>query len=405
MKFYFKAKNIEGELREGQIEALDRVDAINIIQEKGLIPIDVSKEGGDDFGALSRSFEKFWEGVKKQELVVFFREFATLIEAKVSIVVALQAIEEQTENRFLGMVLLEIIENIEDGLPLSEAMAKHKDLFTPLMINMVKSGEVSGNLQKSISFIAENTERNYQLNSKIKSALMYPTFILSAAIAIGFIVFTFILPKLMKIFDEMNVVIPWYTKVLMTIGSFMQSYWWAVLIVMVGFAAGIAYYVKTESGKRELDQIKIKIPILGKLFQYIYISMFSENLSVLLHGGIPIVRALTIVGEVVNNDVYQKIIMMAAEEVKKGGGMSNVFSRHDEFPPIVSKMIKIGEETGKISEVLGKVSSFYGQEIDRFTRNMTALIEPVLIVVLGVGVGILVVSILMPIYNITSQIQ
>ncbi|HAV11145.1 MAG TPA: hypothetical protein DCX32_01200 [Candidatus Moranbacteria bacterium] len=403
MKFNFQAKNSEGEVREGRIESLNRDEAIAVLQEKGLIPLVLEKE--DESMNVLRNLERLWNSVDQQELAVFYRQFATLVEAKVSITTALRAIEEQTENKLLGSVLIEMIGDVEDGMPLSESMMRHKDVFSPLAINMIKAGEISGNLQKSIIFIADNTERAYQLNSKVKSALMYPGFILSASVIIGFVVFTVILPKLTKIFDDMAVAIPWYTQLIMDTGNFMQSFWWAVLIIVLGGVVGVLYYIKTDSGKDEFDQIKIKLPIIKKMFKFVYIARFSENLSVLLNGGIPIVKALMIVGDIVDNSVYRKIILRAAEEVKTGGVMSSVFAKYEEFPPILAKMIKVGEETGKISDVLKNISSFYEQEIDRMTKNMTALIEPILIVVLGLGVALLVFAILMPIYSITGQIQ
>ncbi|EKE16525.1 MAG: hypothetical protein ACD_11C00004G0023 [uncultured bacterium] len=405
MKFYFKAKNSDGELREGKIESFSQDDAVTILQDKGLIPISLERVEENSFSSVIRKIEKSWEGIKPQELVVFFRQLATLVEAKVSIVASLKAIEEQTENKFLGTVLLEIIEEVEDGLPLSEGMGKHPDVFSPIMINMIRAGEVSGNLQRSITFIADNTEKNYQLTSKIKGALLYPGFVMAAAVTIGFLVFTIILPKLTSIFSEMKVNIPWYTRLIINIGDFMQSYWWAVLTVMVAAIVGIIYYTKTEDGKEELDHYRIKLPIIGKMFRFVYVARFSENLSVLLSGGIPIVEALSITGSIIGNSVYQKIVNLAAEEVKKGGSMASVLAKYDQFPSIVPKMIKIGEESGKTSDVLKSISYFYDQEVDRFTKNMMSLIEPILIVILGIGVAILVFAILMPIYEITNNIS
>jgi len=402
MKFNFQAKNSEGEVREGRIEASNRNEAISVLQEKGLIPISLKDE--NESNNFLYDIEKIWSSVNQQELAVFYRQFSTLVEAKVSITVALKAIEEQTEDKLLGSVLIEMIGDIEDGMALSESMMKHTEVFSSLAINMVRAGEISGNLQKSISFIADNTEKAYQLNSKVKSALMYPSFVLGAAVFIGFVVFTIVLPKLTRVFDDMNVDIPWYTRLIMDAGNFMQSFWWAVLIAIGAGVVGILYYVKTDSGKDDLDQIKLKIPIIKKMLKYVYISRFSENLSILLVGGIPIVKALVIVGDIVDNGVYRKIILRAADEVKTGGVMSSVFVRYEEFPPILAKMIKVGEETGKISDVLNNIAAFYDQEIDRMTKNMTALIEPILIVALGIGVAILVFAILMPIYSLTYSI-
>lgn len=403
MKFSFRAKDSAGKIQEGKIEANNSDVAISILQGKGLVPLTIEQE--KQVSGIVKDLQHIWEGVNLRELSIFFRQLATLIDSKVSIVASLRAVGEQTENAYLKIVTGEMISDIEDGIPFSETMAKHPDVFQPLAISMVKAGELSGNLQKSIMFLAENSEKNYDLNAKIKSALFYPVFVLVAAVIIAFIVFTVVLPKLTAVFKDMKVEIPWYTAVMMQIGDFMSVYWWVVGIVILAVVSGTFYYIKTEDGKREWDVLKTKLPVVGNLFKYVYISRFSENLSVLLNGGIPIVRALVIVSEVVGNTVYESVILRAADEVKTGGAMSNVFARSTAFPPIVAQMIRIGEEAGKISEVLQHVSDFYSKETERITRNLSTMIEPILICFLGLGVGILVMAIIMPIYNISSQIQ
>jgi len=402
MRFLFQAKSSAGEIREGRIEAANSETAISMLQEKGLVPIMIEKE--KELSGIVKDLQHLWNGVSLRELAVFFRQISTLLEAKVAIVSSLKAIEDQTSNLYLKTVTEEMVNDVEDGIPLSEAMLKHPEVFEPLSVSMVKAGELSGNLQRSLLFLSENTEKRYELNSKIRSALFYPAFVFSAAVIIGFVVFTTVLPKLTAIFKDMNVVIPWYTKVLMYLGDFMQSNWFLVASIMLAVIGGCFYYIKTEDGKREWDAIKLKIPIFGNLFQYVYLSRFAENLSVLLSGGIPIVRALIIVSEVVDNTVYESIILRAADEVKIGGAMSNVFSRSNQVPAIVAQMIRIGEESGKLSEVLQHLADFYAQETDRITRNLSTMIEPILICFLGAGVAIIVFAILVPIYNIAGSI-
>jgi type IV pilus assembly protein PilC len=402
MRFSFRAKSITGDVREGTIEAANSETAIEMIQEKGLVPISVEKT--QEVSEIVKELQHLWEGVSLRELSIFFRQIATLIGAKVSIVSSLSAVGSQTTNIYLRTVIKEMVNDIEDGSPFSEAMAKHPDVFETFPISMVKAGELSGNLQKSMMYLADNTEKNYELNSKIRGALFYPGFVFSAAIVIGFLVFTFVLPKLMAIFKDLNVKIPWYTKAFMWIGDFMQVYWWAVGFGVIATVAGFFYYIKTEDGKKEWDVIKMKIPIIGDLFQYVYLSRFAENLAVLLNGGIPIVRALIIVSEVVNSTAYESVILRAADEVKIGGSMSSVFARSTQFPPIVAQMIKIGEESGKVSEVLQHVANFYLQETERITRNFSTMVEPILICFLGAGVAIMVFAVLMPIYNIAGSI-
>jgi type II secretory pathway component PulF len=401
MRFIFKAKDQKGELRKGEVEALGKESAIQILQKNNLVPIFITEEKKSV--QFVEEIKRIWEGVKPKELVIFFRELSTLLDAKITVVPALRAIEKQTENRYLKMVIRQIADDVEDGMPLSESIAKHPNTFSSLAVNMIKAGEISGSLQKSIKYMADNTEKNYQLTSKVKSAVYYPTFVLIVAGIIGFLTITIILPKLTQVIRDMGVQVPWYTKAIMTVGDFMQSYWWVVIVLIFGAIAGFFYYIKTESGKKEWDQIKINIPIFGKVFRYIYITRFANNLSVLLNGGVPIVRAMTIVGSVVNNSVYQKVIFRAADVAKSGGSINSVFYNSVIMPSIVSEMIKIGEETGKLSDILINVADFYDQEADHVVRNISSLIEPVLIVILGIGVAIMVFSILMPIYNVVGQ--
>jgi type IV pilus assembly protein PilC len=295
-------------------------------------------------------------------------------------------------------------DDIDDGMPFSESLERHKEVFSPLIINMVKAGEISGGLQRSIKYIADNIEKNYYMTSKIKGSLMYPAFVIGAASIIGFLVVTFILPKITGIIKEMGIAVPWYTKVLMWLGDFMNAYWWAVALVAIGAIAGFAYYANSEAGQKDMEEIILKIPVIGTIASRLYLIRFAENLSALLSGGIPIVRALTVVGDVVGNGIYKRVILQAADNVRTGGSMSQVLMSSPVIPPMVSQMVKIGEETGSTVQVLKAVSDFYSQEVDMLTKNMMSLIEPILIVLLGIGVAIMVVGILLPIYNIAGQL-
>jgi type IV pilus assembly protein PilC len=402
MKFVFKAKTEAGQDRSGVVEALSRDAAIQVLQNNGLTPFSVQEEGRDI--TLVRDIAKLWEGVSQKELMVMFRQLATLISARVPMVSALDTLADQASNRYLRIILKEIEDDVEDGASFSESLEKHPAVFEPLVINMLRAGEVSGTLQRAIEVVAENIEKNYQLSSKIKGALFYPGFVFSAALIIGFLVVTFILPKLTGLIRELGVAIPWYTEVLMWIGDFMNAYWWAVLLVF--FAAGLSffYYINTTSGQADWNRVVLKLPVFGNLMKYVYITRFAENMSSLLNGGIPIVKALIIVSDVTGNLVFREVILHAAEEVKTGGAMSNVFLRSLVIPPIVSQMIKIGEESGSVAKVLDGVADFYRSEVENITRNMTSLIEPILIVFLGIGVGVMVVGILMPIYDIAGKL-
>lgn len=403
MIFVFKAKDSFGNTRDGEVEAISQEIAVQIIQREGLIPVSISEK--EKISGILKDFKKIWEGVKPKELVVFFRQLSTLIESKVPIVPALQALKEQTGNQYLCIIIKEMEDDIKDGMSLSEALAKHPQVFNNLTVSMVRSGEMSGSLQKSIMYMADNIEKNYQLTSKIRSALFYPAFVVGATIIIGFIVITFVLPRLSIVIKEMAVETPWYTNLLMAIGDFMNNYWWAIIIAILGAIGGLVYYIKTDEGKKEFDQIKIKMPVFGNFFKAIYIARFADNFAILIDGGIPVVNALQEVSNIVGNCVFQGIFLKSVEEVKKGGNISNVFLKCPEIPPIVTRMMKIGEETGKISEVLRKTADFYEQEVDTMTRNISTMIEPILISILGIGVAIMVFAVLLPIYDVASKIQ
>lgn len=404
MKFVFKAKNKDGLFKEGTIEAVNRDAAIDVLQKNELFPIFLNEE--KEQNALLRNLLKSFDSVSNKELMLFFRQLAILIEAKVPIINALKAIEGQSENGFFKHVLEGVISDIQDGLPFSDALQKNKDVFSDLMISVIRSGEASGNLRKSVEYVADNIEKNYALTSKVKSALMYPLIIMIVFFIIGFVVITFVVPKLVVVIKDSGVEnVPWYTNAVISVSDFMGSFWWVILLVLAGIVGAFWYYIKTEGGKKEWDNVKLKLPIVGSIFRNLYISRFADNFAVLLSGGIPIIRALTLVSSIINNSVYQALFLKMAEEVKIGGSMSNIMERSEHIPLIVSQMIRIGEESGQMDLVLGHVAKYYEQETDIATKNLSTLIEPVIMVVIGIGVGILVFSILMPIYNIAGQIN
>ncbi|PID52656.1 MAG: hypothetical protein CR972_00730 [Candidatus Moraniibacteriota bacterium] len=401
MKFKFKARTQEGEIKRGDIEAIDRESATKLLQKSGMVPVSIREIKRSE--SMSATIERLTSSVSQKDLLLFYRQLSTLVGAKIPIAPALRTIHNQTENAQLRVVVAEVVADVEDGISISESFSKHKNIFTPLSINMIKAGEVSGSLQDAIDFVAESAENNYQMKGKIRGALMYPLFVIAVAIVIGFVTMTWILPKLTVVIKDLQAEVPWYTQVMINIGDFMQMYWWAVLIVIFGIIGSGVYYIRSEDGNKEWDRMKLRIPVVGELFRYVYITRFSENLSVLLKGGIPIVRSLIIVADVVDNIVYKNIILKAAQDVKTGGDINSEFFKHEEFPPMVSSMIKIGEETGRISEILDDVSRFYKSEVDQITRDFSSIIEPILIVGLGIGVGILVMAVLLPVYNIAGQ--
>lgn len=401
MKFRFKAKNIEGVVREGVIEADNRDAAAVLLQKNGLVPVAVREE--TKHSPVMNELSRLWEGVSKKELVIFFHQLGVLIESKVPVTSSLLAIAEETDNSYLRMVLKEVKDDVDDGMSLSDAFAKHPEVFSSLVVNLIHAGEVSGGLQSAISFVADNTEKEYYLASRIRGALYYPAFVLTVAAIISFLVVAFIIPKITVILKDFDSELPWYTRFIMDFSDFMATYWWSILLVVSAAVGGIAYYLRTPDGRRIIDEHIFSIPVVGKIAQYIFLARFSENLGVLLNGGIPVVRSLTIVSNIVGNGAFRQVALDAADEVKRGGNMSSVLSRSEHVPHLVAQMVKIGEESGSVSSILRSVAVFYTQEVDSMTRNLTALLEPFLIVFLGIGVAIIVVGILLPIYNVVGN--
>jgi len=401
MRFVFKAKDIQGQAKEGTIEAGSDEGAVELLQKNGLFPVYLKKEKEEE--RIVKFILTLFEKVNEKELMLFFKQLSILIEAKVPIITSLEAVRDQSTNLYFKKVLDETIASVQDGMPLSDALKKNDKVFSNLSISIIKAGEVSGNLRKSIDYVANNIEKNYKLGSKIKSALMYPAVVLVAFFIIGFIFATIILPRLTVMIESLGVPIPWYTQIVISFSHFMQKYWWANILIIFGVVSSVFYYLKTDNGRREWDEIKLKMPIIGQIFQKVYIARFSDNLNVLLAGGLPIVRALTLSSSVVNNAVYQGLFLRVADEVKIGGSMSEVLRKSKHIPPIVSQIIKIGEESGEIELVLGYIAKFYEQEVDTAAKNLSTLIEPVLMIVIGIAVGALVFMIIMPIYNISSQ--
>jgi len=401
MKFLFKAKNKSGQTQNGIVEAINWEEAAKIVEKNDLTPITIKQEQTSQ--VFFKIFKKYLYGVSQKELMIFFRQLATLVEARVSIVLSLKTIADQTENEFFQLVLQEVSNDVKEGMYFSAALEKHPDVFSELIKHMVRAGEVSGNLSKTVSFIATSIENNYKLTSQIKGALYYPGFVFTVASIIGFLVSIFVLPSITTMIKELNVPVPWYTEIIILFGDFMSSSWWAVLLVIVFLIGIFIYYLRSEEGRYQWQAIVLQLPIFGKLLTEMYIARFSSNLSALLESGIPVVKALTIVADVVGNHVLKTTILEASQGVKLGGMMSEYLMKSEKIPPIVSQMIRIGEETGTLPSVLQSVGNFYKQEVDSTTKNLTALMEPVLIIFLGIGVLIMVVGILLPIYNIAGQ--
>lgn len=400
--YEYKARTKSGELRSGIIETVNEGAALELLQRNELtvlaIKAQISKKNLFDFRI------NLTKRVKTQDLLIFTRQLATLFEARIPIIQSLKTLAAETKKVATKNVVSKILEDITGGLTLSQSMAKHPEVFSSFYVSLVRSGEESGKLQETLSYLAEYIERNYYFMSKARNAMIYPAFVLSAFIGVVIVMLVVVIPKILVIFEETGQPMPFYTTVIAGLSVFLRQWGPALLILLI--LGGIAFWrwSLTPAGKMFLSQIQLEVPIIGELFKKIYMARFSENLRTLIISGIPIVRALVITRDIIGNQVYQHTIAEAIESIKAGGTLSSALERSPEVPQLITQMIRIGETSGELDFILGKIAKFYEREVELIIENLVALIEPVLIVVLGAGIGLLIVSILMPLYNLVGTI-
>jgi type IV pilus assembly protein PilC len=402
MLFKYKSIDAEGANKEGEIDAPSRDLAISGLQRRGLVVVSIVEEG------KSKSIFKmsFLEKVKTKDVVILSRQIATLFEAEVSALKAFTMLSANSENKLLSSKLGEVCNDLQAGVSISGALAKHPDVFSDFYVNMVKVGEETGKLNQTFAHLAEYLDRQYALTSKTRNALIYPAFVIVTFFVVMSLMFTVVIPKLSAIILDSGQEVPFYTKVVIAASNFFVSYGFFLIIFLILLALWLWRMASTEEGKKFLDRFKLSTPAVGNLYKKLYLSRISDNMDTMLTSGVPIVRAIDITGEVVGSRIYKEILKDAADGVKSGVALSAALEKHSaEIPGIMVQMIKVGEETGSMGNILKTLTSFYKREVDDAIDTLVGLIEPVMIVALGLGVGVLLVSVLMPIYNLAGGIS
>lgn len=399
MIFKYKAITNTGEQRAGTIEAFNADIAINQLQKSGLI---ISQITAEEDKQLKVPLLSFFNKISNKDIVILSRQIATLFQAQVSALRIFRLLSDQVENVNLKKYLISISEDIQGGSSISNAIAKYPDAFSDFYVNMVKSGEESGKLDEIFNYLADYMDRTYEVTSKAKNALIYPAFIIMTFAGVMVLMFTVIIPKIALMIKDSGQEVPIYTKIVLWVSDLFVNH-----IILIGFAVvAVAYavwrYVSTEEGKLHVDRLKLDVPYIGSLYRKLYLSRISDNLNTMIISGIPILKALEITAAVVDNKIYQSIMVSTLARVKEGTPLSDAFSEHKEIPPLLTQMIKVGEETGELGNILKSLSRFYQREVTGAVDTLVGLIEPVMIVALGLGVGFLLAAVLMPIYNIAS---
>lgn len=402
MQFRYKARSSEGEIKEGVVDAASLDLAVGSLQKRNLLVISIEpSEAKGGFDKVT-AWLGFLGRVSDQDIVILTRQLSTLFEAKVPIVESFKILISETENKFLKRRLTDLLDDIQGGAALSQAMGRHPQVFSRFYVAMMRSGEESGKLEEIFRFLADYLERNFELARKARNALIYPAFVLSAFVIVMALMLVFVIPNLSIILTESGQELPIYTKIVIGFSDLVRNFGIALLLLLLVLAAVLGRYQRTVSGKLYFARLLISLPIIGGLYKKIYLSRIADNLHTLLSGGITVVRALEITSEVVGNEVYRKILLESLDTVKSGTMISEAFSRHSDIPSLLSQMVRIGEETGKLDYILKSIAGFYRRDVDNFIDNLVSLIEPILIVALGLGVGILVAAVLLPIYNIST---
>lgn len=401
MRFNYQARTKEGEIQTGVVEAGSYEAAVKTLQRHDLAVVFLEPISEVPFYARSLQFLR---RIRTKDLVMLYRQLSILFEANIPPLDALASLSRQIRNPRLKDILFEIENDVRAGESISNAMAKHKKTFSSFYVNVIRSGEITGRLDEVLKYLADHAEREFILTSKIRGAFIYPGFILSAFLIVTVVMLIYVIPRLTAVLTETGGGLPLTTRILVGASDFIRSWILVLIPIFIGLGIGFSRFIKTPRGREAWDKFKLKAPLFGKLLQKMYLARFSENFGTLLKGGISILDALQISAQVVGNRVFSRIIIEAKNEVKTGGEISSVFEKEPKnIPPTVVQMIKVGEKTAKLDEMLGRLASFYQGEVDRTVNNLTQLIEPFLIIVLGACVAFLVASILLPIYNITSS--
>lgn len=400
--FVYRVRDKQGKVISGSLEGDSLTTVATKLRQMGYVVIDVSEKS---LASRDIVIPGFSNRVKLKDLTIFSRQFATMINSGLSLTKALAILAAQTENKALAKIIGEILQDVEKGRSLSESMLKHSSIFPNIFINMVKAGEAGGVLDEVLMRVADHFENETAIRSKIKSAMAYPTAMFGLSLALTFVMITFIVPVFANMFSQMGGTLPLPTQILVNLSAFMQGYWWLILLVVVGAWFAFRSYKKTEKGRMNVDIVKLRIPIFGKLIRKMAIGRFSRTFGTLLSSGVPILQALDIVADSAGNAVVARAVKATRASIKEGEAIAKPLMSDKVFPPMVVQMIAVGEETGALDTMLSKIADFYDREVATSVDTLTSVLEPLLIVFMGGMIGSVIVSLYLPMFQIITLIK
>ncbi|MCI5130450.1 MAG: type II secretion system protein GspF [Candidatus Electrothrix sp. EH2] len=410
--YEYTALNAQGKKQKGVLDADSLSAARQKIRRDGNYPVEIKETRPRSRGKKAKETGKknilalqFGSRIKQQEIHVATRQLATLLGAGIPLVPALTGLVEQTTNKSLQTKITQIKDSVNEGNSLTSSLAEHPRLFSKIYINMVQAGEASGSLDVVLERLAEVGERQQAMRSRIAAALIYPIFMALVGIGVLFLLITFIVPSITKVFTDRDQALPLPTTILISISDFLQNYWIFILILIVGCIIGIRYFIQQPKGQRIWDKLKLSLPVLRDLNIKIAAATLGRTMSSLLQSGVPLITSLGIVKNILNNVLLADVMDLAAEELEKGKSLSNVLRGNKYFTPMLVQMIAVGEQSGSLEKMLEKAADSYEKEVETKIMAMTSMIEPIIILVMGMAMSFIVVSILLPIFEMNQLIK
>lgn len=399
--YTFTAKNKQtGEDVQSEIQADSEQAAAKMLMERNLFPIMILAKGSP---ASASKFALFKNHISAKEKIIFTRQLSTLINAGLPILQSLRSVEDQLNSAPMKAILAQVVTEVEGGSSLSASLSKYPKVFNQTYISVVSAGEASGSLDKTLERLAHQLEKDAQVYSKVRSAMIYPLIVMTVVVGVVIFMLLVVLPQVGSMYKDFNKELPFMTRMLLAISGFVGKFWWLFVIAAAGAIYFLRSYIKTSQGRRQWDLLKMRVPLFGTLLKKVYMARFARSMATLLYSGVPILNALSTTRGAVNNEIIGEQIDISADEVRGGKALSTSLKEKPDFLKIVPQMIKIGEDSGAIDATLDKLAVYYEDEIDETVRNLSASIEPVLMVVLGIVVGGILISVLLPIYGLVGQ--
>jgi type IV pilus assembly protein PilC len=400
MKLRYKAASKEGKLSQGLLEAKDVSEAANYLRTKNLTPLQIVRADNNIFAALP-----MFGGIKQADIVLFTRQLSSMLSSGLTLMRALDILKDQMQNPKMTEIVTTVINDVQEGKTLAQAIEKHPKVFTPIYVSIIKAGEQSGLLDKVLSRLADNLEKQATLKSTVKSALMYPVIVIILMLVVVAVMMIFVMPQLTVLYTNLNVALPLPTQIVVGLSNILVVAWPAVLIVLVVSVVGFRKWNKTVSGRLIIDNIMLKLPVFGKLIKETILAEFSRTFGLLVGTGTLVVEALLETADTTGNVHFKNAIVEVSHQVEKGVTIGDAMSYNPLFPSLLIQLVRVGEQTGKIDDTLSKASEYFEREVDQTVKNLTTAMEPFIMVVLGVGVAFLILSVITPIYSLISSIQ